>query len=131
MLDTNILISAALFPGKSMEQFIKIASTEHEIVLSSFIIDEFKSVVLEKFPSKIVAVEKFFSDMSYEYVHTPENIPDGLFEIRDTKDYPVLYSAIFAQVDVLVTGDKDFADVIINGLDVCTPQDFLDKYSIP
>jgi predicted nucleic acid-binding protein len=34
-----------------------------------------------------------------------------LFEIRDMMDYPVLYTAIIEDVDVLVTGDKDFADV--------------------
>lgn len=70
MLDTNILISAGLFPGKSMDQFIQTISGEHQIVISSYVIDEFKEVVEEEFPSRIEAVDKFFSEMSYELVYT-------------------------------------------------------------
>lgn len=128
MLDTNILISAAMFPGKSMDQLIQIISAEHQLVLSSYVIDEFKSVAAEKFPNQVSAVDKFFSEIGYEYVYTPEVLPEGKFEIRDSKDYPVLYSAVTESVDVLVTGDKDFADVEVEDVDVCTPFEFIEKY---
>ena len=128
MLDTNILISAAMFPGRSMDQLIQIISSEHQLVLSSYIIDEFKSVVAEKFPKQVGAVDKFFSEIGYEYVYTPEVIPEGKFEIRDSKDYPVLYSAVTESVDVVVTGDKDFADVEVEDVDICTPSEFIEKY---
>ena len=128
MLDTNILISAVLFPGKSMDQFIQKISSEHQIVLSSYVIDEFKGVVKERFPDKLDAIDKFFAKMSYELVYTPEDIPDDMFEIRDKKDYPVLFTAVNESVDVLVTGDKDFTDVNGVNLEICTPQIFLEKY---
>ena len=51
-----------------------------------------------------------------------------LFNIRDTKDYPVLYTAIVEDVDILVTGDKDFADVEIEKPKILTPADFMEKY---
>ena len=35
------------------------------------------------------------------------------FTIRDKGDEPILYFAITADVDVLITGDKDFADIDI------------------
>lgn len=50
--------------------------------------------------------------MSFEYVYTPSEIESGLFDIRDVKDYPVLYTAIIEDVDILVTGDKDFSDMV-------------------
>ena len=128
MLDTNILISAALFPGRSMDQLIQVISSEHQLVLSSYVIDEFKSVVAEKFPARATAVDKFFSEIGYEYVYTAEVLPDKKFEIRDSKDYPVLYSAVTESVDVLVTGDKDFADVEVEEVDICTPFEFIEKY---
>ena len=31
-------------------------------------------------------------------------------EIRDVKDRPILRAAIFANADILLTGDKDFLD---------------------
>jgi predicted nucleic acid-binding protein len=40
MLDTNILISAALFPNERIDGIIVFIATEHELVLSDFIIEE-------------------------------------------------------------------------------------------
>lgn len=66
--------------------------------------------------------------MSYTLVYTPDEINEVLFNIRDTKDYPVLYTAIVEDVDILVTGDKDFADVEIEKPKISTPADFMEKY---
>jgi predicted nucleic acid-binding protein len=72
---------------------------EHELVLSSFVVDELKA------------------EMDY-----------SLFCIRDKKDYPVLYTAIIEGVDVLITGDKDFGSIEIEKPDVVTPARFMEKY---
>ena len=64
--------------------------THHQLVLSSYVVDELKSVVRRKFPSKEIAINKLLMMMSFEYVYTPETIESGLFDIRDVKDYPVL-----------------------------------------
>ena len=32
------------------------------------------------------------------------------------------------EVDVLITGDKDFKDVDIERPEICTPNEFLEKY---
>ena len=34
-------------------------------------------------------------------------LDETLFEIKDVKDYPVLYTAILEDVDILVMGDGD------------------------
>ena len=65
--------------------------------------------------------------MSYAY--TPERIPDRLpFEIRDPDDIAVLYSAVIAEADVLITGDKDFAEISIEKPEILTPSEFMAKY---
>ena len=87
MLDTNVLISALLFPGAKMDAM-----------------------------------------MSFEYVYTPANIESGLFDIRDVKDYPVLYTAIIEDVDVLVTGDKDFSNIDIEKPEIMSPAQFMEKF---
>ncbi len=52
----------------------------------------------------------------------------NLFEIRDPNDYPVLYTAIIENIDVLITGDKDILDVNIEVPEIMTPADFVDKF---
>lgn len=66
--------------------------------------------------------------MSYEYVYTPNDLEEGLFDIRDIKDYPVLYTAIIEDVDILITGDKDFKDIDIEKPEIMTPTEFLEFY---
>ena len=66
--------------------------------------------------------------MSYEYVYTPETIDESLFSIRDMKDYPVLYTAILEDVDILITGDRDFEDVDVERPEIMTPGEFVKQY---
>ena len=79
---------------------------EHELVLSSFVVDELKEVVRRKFPAKEKVVDKLLLHMSYNLVYTPQEMDKTMFRIRDAKDYPVLYTAILEDVDILITGDK-------------------------
>ena len=39
-----------------------------------------------------------------------------------------LYSAIMSKVDILITGDKDFEGIIVDGLEIIKPNDFYKKY---
>jgi putative PIN family toxin of toxin-antitoxin system len=128
MLDTNVLISLLLFPNPRMNAMMERIFTEHELVLSSFVVSELKDVVQRKFPAKMKAVDKFLLRMSYDLVYTPEEMDETLFSIRDVKDCPVLYTAIIEDLDVLITGDKDFDDVEIEKLEILTPADFMAKY---
>ena len=128
MLDTNILISALLFPNERMNRMIEFISLNHELVLSSYIIDELKDVIRKKFPGKLSVIDKMLTHMSYELVYTPENIPETIFNIRDKKDYPVLYTAIIEDIDILITGDKDFTDIDLDYPNICTPTHFMENY---
>lgn len=128
MLDTNILISMLFFPSESFKRILNYITRNHKLVLSSFIIDELFAVVERKFPSKKQDVDSFLSDLAYELVYTPYNIPGNLFEIRDINDYPVLYTAVIENIDIFLTGDKDFLDVNIEIPEIMTPIEFAVKY---
>ncbi len=128
MLDTNVMISALLFPGARMDAMMNCIFTQHQLVLSSYVVDELKSVVRRKFPKKEQAIDKLLMMMSFEYVYTPKKIESGIFDIRDVKDYPVLYTAIIEDVDILVTGDKDFADINIERPEIMTPTEFMEEF---
>lgn len=127
MLDTNVLISMFIF--KSFNSVIDNITQKHSIVLCSYVIDELHEVVERKFPAKQKDVEKFLMKLPFELVYTPKTIEEhDLFTIRDADDEKVLYSAIIADVDILLTGDKDFSDIEIEKPEILTPSAFLEKY---
>ncbi len=128
MLDTNGPLSALLFPSQWMNALIERIDSKYQLVLSSFIVEELGNVVCLKFPDKEAVVDFLLEQLPYEYVVTPQRPKPGLFSIRDETDYPVLYSAIVENVDVFVSGDKDFTGLGLKKPDIVTPAEFLQKY---
>ncbi|MCP2241213.1 putative toxin-antitoxin system toxin component, PIN family [Thermoanaerobacterium thermosaccharolyticum] len=128
-VDTNILISAFLFPKSSINDLMITIAKRHKLILSSFVIDETVDVVKRKFKGKEGAIDNFLSKFPYEMVYTPQEMKNDLFKIRDERDYPILYTAIMEDVDILITGDKDFSSIDIEKPEILTPAQFLEKYS--
>ena len=101
----------------------------HQLVLSTYVISELKDVIARKAPGLQSALDAFLMRLPYELCYTPEHVPENLpFEIRDPDDIAVLYSAIIAEADVLITGDKDFAEIKIEKPEILTPSEFMAKY---
>lgn len=128
MLDTNILISAFVFKSATINEVIRKLSEEHEIVIASYCIEELKEVVGKKFKVELNKVDKFLKNFPFDLVYSPTNTEENLFEIRDEYDYIILHTAIIENVDVLITGDKDFKDVQIKQPEILTAREFLEKY---
>jgi len=128
MVDTNVLISLLVLSSKKMNRMMERIFMAHQLVLSSYIVEELKDVVRRKFAGKVGAVDTLLAKMNYENVYTPDILDETLFEIRDVKDYPVLYTAMLEDVDILVTGDNDFSDVDVEKPEILTPAEFVDRY---
>lgn len=131
MLDTNVLLSIAIFRSKALSMMLSsiCESSDQQLVLSSYCIGECYEVAERKKPALIPALDRFFEAISFEMIHTPQTLPEhDWFSIRDKDDEKVLYSAIAANVDVLVTGDKDFADIPIEKPEILTPHEFIQRY---
>jgi len=129
MLDTNVLLSAVIFKSKAMLAMMDYIMQNHRLVLSSYVIDECYEVVERKKPALIPVLDKLFEGIPYEMVLTPRALPDhGWFIIRDKDDEKVLYSAISSDIDILITGDKDFSAIEIEKPDILTPREFAEKY---
>ena len=128
MLDTNVLISALLFPGTRMDTMMNNIFMEHQLVLSSYVVEELNRVVQRNLRGKKLLSGKMLLKVSYEYVYTPEEFDTELFHIRDMKDYPVLYTAIIEDIDILITGDKDFSDIEIDKPEIMTPGEFIEEF---
>lgn len=129
MLDTNVLISVIVLKSKTLNIMLECIVREHKLVLSLYVIEELKEVVSRKFKDRAGSLDIFLTAFPYELVYTPDVMEKDLFEIRDKLDYPVLYTAIIEDVDVLVTGDKDFAEVKVEKPLILTPAAFIAQYS--
>ena len=129
MIDTNVLISAFVLSSSHMLRMIDRITEQHTIVLSTYIIDELKIVTKRKFPAKYDLLELFLRELPFELVYTPEKIDKLKYpDIRDVKDLPVLVSAIIDDVDILISGDADFAPLEMEHPEILTPRDFVEKY---
>ena len=75
-------------------------------------------------------MEQFFLELPFELVHTPKDIEVGDFpSVRDQKDSPILATAILENVDVFVTGDKDFLVLDLKTPQILTMSEFLEQYT--
>lgn len=130
LIDTNIVLSAILSPQGSVAETLKLAiQAGFTICLCTFTIGELRAVVLRKFPSKKASMELFLAEFSYELLLTPALLPPGLPPMRDPNDLPILASALVGDVDMFLTGDRDFETVILDRPIILTPAKFMQMYS--
>lgn len=129
MLDTNILVSIIIFNSKQLKELLVVICDNYRLVLSSTIINELEIVMERKFPDKKIKINEFLNKIPYELVNIPSIISENeVPKIRDVKDVPILYSAIFSNIDIFITGDKDFYEVQIKKPQIMSVSDFFQKY---
>ena len=90
MIDTNIFISAALFPkGRVAEALFKAMMPPYQPVVCDYVIDELHRKFQEKFPTRTLEMEAFLYTAlrSFEIVKTPEEILESELMIRDVATF--------------------------------------------
>lgn len=113
LIDTNILISAALNPvGIPYLAYKKAVTYPNKGIICEQNVLELHEIFRRKFPTKIQFLETFLSSASISLIVVPiPKLPDNIEkQIRDVKDRPILRAAISANADILLTGDKDFLE---------------------
>ena len=128
MVDANIIISAILFPQSIVTEVVKHIISNNVLILSQYTIDEINEVFGKKFPHKIDEMKKFMEKLTYE-LFTIKIIDNKKYpNIRDIDDSPVLANAIESNVDLLITGDKDFDKIITTKLKIIKPREYINEY---
>lgn len=129
MIDTNVIISAILFPkGKAAQAFQKAVSVPYEPIVCDYIVDELRRKFTEKFPEDKEQLNEFLNGMfkSVEVVTTPKGRVGAEEKIRDVKDRPILRAALHEDVELFVTGDKDFLESAVKKPKIISTSDFLE-----
>jgi putative PIN family toxin of toxin-antitoxin system len=113
-------------------EFFNYVSSEHNLMVCSYSIEEAFYVVSRKFPNRMFQWYSFMPSVKHIYFITPTHdyitYMLGDFSVRDEKDNPILASAILSNADVLITGDRDFEDLELDRPEILTIREFMDKY---
>lgn len=127
LIDTNVLFSALLFPKSKPAAALFHVASNHTIVLSDRNIAEFREIITRKKPELLPAAETFLAELSFELIPA---ISNTVTKIRDAKDQPILNAAILADVDIILTGDKDFLCLDIDHPRCITAAQFLSEEGV-
>lgn len=123
LVDTNILFSALLFPHSKPAQALLYAVDHHEIVLCDRNITELRDILKRKAPKYLPDAEVLIAELPYELIPAVDHAEKL---IRDAKDQPILNAAILYDIDIILTGDKDFLSLDMERPKCMTVAQFLD-----
>ena len=127
MLDTNILVSMIFFPSSVTFEFTSLLTRRHQVVICDYVIEELRLVTERKFPQRASRLDRFLMTFPYQMVFTPKGLEFAQFpSVRDKKDTPILATAILENVDIFVTGDKDFSVLNIGKPIIMTMAEFIE-----
>ena len=94
-----------------------------------FIEDQGRIVVANAAKIAFANMQKAFAGEAERLgLQDEEDVVALVDEIRDPKDLPILVSAINEDVDILLSGDTDFAPLDLEHPEVLTPRGFVEKY---
>ena len=123
LVDTNILFSALLFPNSKPAQALMHVAEYHDMVLCDRNIVEIRDILRRKAPKYLPDAEVLLAELSYELIPAVDHAEKL---IRDAKDQPILNAAIVADIDIILTGDKDFLSLDMEHPKCMTAADFLE-----
>ena len=123
LVDTNILFSALLFPNSRPALALMHVAEYHDMVLCDRNIVEIRDILQRKAPKYLPDAEVLLAELSYELIPAVDHAEKL---IRDAKDQPILNAAIVADVDIILTGDKDFLSLDLEHPKCMTATDFLE-----
>lgn len=127
LVDTNVLFSALLFPRSKPAKALLHAVNHHEIVLCDRNIAELRDILQRKAPKYLPDAEVLLAELAYELIPAV-NHAEKL--IRDAKDQPILNAAIVFDVDIILTGDKDFLSLEIEHPKCMTVAQFFENEGV-
>ncbi len=126
VLDTNVLISAIMFGGKSREILAMGISGKIKIAVSQDILKELAEVLVgKKFRVSVAVVQQTIHELSE--IAELVIITDKINVIKnDPDDDRILECAVSAKADYIVSGDNDLLNLKnFKKIKIPSPSDFL------
>jgi len=127
VLDTNIVVSAMMFPKSVPAQALRKAIRKGSVVVSTQGLAELARTVLHpKFDRYVpISLRQAFLQ-EFDLVTIEVDVSTEISECRDPKDDHILALAIDATAKAIITGDHDLLVMHpFRGVDILSPSDFL------
>lgn len=130
VLDTNLLVSAALLPASASGQALLQAVRDHELAFSDATWDELHEVLHRS------RFDRYFNPVARrtDYLHTLartarwHHVATVVADCRDVKDNKFLELALDARAGLIVSGDGDLLCLHPwRGIAIVTPAEFLGR----
>lgn len=127
LVDTNILISAVLFPNSKPAKALIYTAQNYDMILCEQNLSELREVLNRKSPQSLPDAEVLLTELSYELI---PSVAHAEKLMRDSKDQPILNAAILYDIDIILTGDKDFLCLEIERPKCMTAAQFLESEGV-
>lgn len=127
LIDTNVLFSALIRPQSTPAKAMLHAAENHDIVLCDRNIAELRDILQRKGPKYLPDAEVLLAELPYELIPAVDHAEKL---IRDAKDQPILNAAIVFDVDMILTGDKDFLSLDLEHPRCLTAAQFLEEEGV-
>lgn len=132
VVDTNVLLSAALSPRGTPAELVDRLLAEGRLIFSEATFAELASRIWKPKFDRYLPIERrkqilFELNSSSLWVEIPVAISNQIFS-RDVKDDPFIHAALAANATRLVSGDDDLLCLHpLNNLHIVTPRTALDE----
>jgi predicted nucleic acid-binding protein len=112
LVDANILVAGLGWPRWAYALLQHAVAGDFQLVLCPYVIEEARRHLARLVPDALPDFETFLRLSDYEAAPdpTPAEVAAHAKLVRDPKDVPVALAALQAQVDVLVSNDKDLTE---------------------
>lgn len=129
VLDTNVLIAASISHGVC-HQLLEYCVVEHSVVVSDFILLEFRQKLLTKFGRSASVVDRLIETLCSQIEVVDPEVVVGAVE-RDPDDDNVIGTALAGRCSLIITGDRDLLDIKrIGEIVILSPREFLDTQEV-
>jgi len=127
VFDTNVLVSAVVFPGANAEAALeRITAERDELLISKPILEELLGVLARKFardPEELAHLAVFL-----ETLCTVVKPARRLYVLKDGPDNRILECALSGKASAIVTGDRQMLALSeYRGIRIISLRDYLDQ----
>jgi uncharacterized protein len=128
VLDTNVIISAALFEHSKPALALRKAFSEGEVLFSQATENELEEIIFQNKFDPYLTVEERTEFLQYFFKQSTKiEINQTVEACRDSKDDMILELAVCGDADMIITGDRDLLDMkTFEGIPIVSPKDFLE-----
>jgi uncharacterized protein len=131
VLDTNLVISAALLDTSSARRVFETALSVGEILLSQAVQTELSDVIMRsKFDRYVSPLRRLQFLANLIAISTSVRVTATIRACRDPKDDKLIELAVSGQAVCIISGDKDLLVLHpFQGISILSPSDFLTQFT--